>query len=126
MKEIKQIEQVVHSSSTNKTVIQKYINNPLLINKRKFDIRVFGLSQLMQGEYRGYFYKEGYIRTSSKEFSTDDIDNRFVHLTNDAIQKKASDYGKFEAGNKISYEDFAELLLKEKETDFEKTLLKQI
>jgi hypothetical protein len=31
-----------------------------------------------------------------------------VHLTNDAVQKKASDYGKFEAGNKLSYVEFQE------------------
>ena len=33
-----------------------------------------------------------------------------MHLTNDAIQKKAADYGKFETGNKISYEDFEAFL----------------
>ena len=31
-----------------------------------------------------------------------------MHLTNDAVQKKASDYGKFEAGNKLSYVEFQE------------------
>ena len=83
------------------------MHNPLLINRRKFDIRVFGLVQLMNGcEYRGYFYREGYLRTSCREFDIDNLDNRLVHLTNDAVQKKASDYGKFENGNKISYEDF--------------------
>ena len=29
-----------------------------------------------------------------------------IHLTNDAVQKKAEDYGKFEAGNKLSYIEF--------------------
>jgi len=33
-----------------------------------------------------------------------------VHLTNDAIQKKAEDYGKFENGNKLSYNDFQNYL----------------
>lgn len=73
-----------------KFVIQKYITNPLLIEKRKFDLRVFGVAQVLGGdsglrEFRGYFYKEGYLRTSSREFSIDDLDNRYVHLTNDAI-----------------------------------------
>jgi D-alanine-D-alanine ligase-like ATP-grasp enzyme len=31
-------------------------------------------------------------------------------LTNDAIQKHTDDYGKFEKGNKISYEDFQKYL----------------
>jgi len=25
-----------------------------------------------------------------------------IHLTNDAVQKKSEDYGKFESGNKVS------------------------
>lgn len=33
-----------------------------------------------------------------------------IHLTNDAVQKKAEDYGKYEAGNKLSYTDFQNYL----------------
>ena len=33
-----------------------------------------------------------------------------IHLTNDAVQKKSDDYGKYEKGNKISYEDFSKYL----------------
>ena len=32
-----------------------------------------------------YFYKEGYLRLSSEEFNLIDIENSFVHLTNNAI-----------------------------------------
>mmetsp|Transcript_33812 Transcript_33812/g.32894 ORF Transcript_33812/g.32894 Transcript_33812/m.32894 type:complete len:124 (-) Transcript_33812:20-391(-) len=33
-----------------------------------------------------------------------------IHLTNDAVQKKSDDYGKFEAGNKLSYLEFQNFL----------------
>jgi hypothetical protein len=33
-----------------------------------------------------------------------------MHLTNDAIQKKASDYGKFEKGNKVTFEEYQNFL----------------
>lgn len=36
--------------------------------------------------------------------------NRFIHLTNDAVQKYHEDYGKFEPGNKLSYADFQRYL----------------
>ena len=36
----------------------------------------------------------------------DDVQNRMVHLTNDAVQKNSPEYGKFEDGNKLSYADF--------------------
>ena len=53
---------------------------------------------------KGYWYPEGYIRTSSKDFSLKNL-NKFIHLTNDAVQKKDESYGKFERGNKIAFED---------------------
>jgi tubulin polyglutamylase TTLL1/tubulin monoglycylase TTLL3/8 len=34
------------------------------------------------------------------------VTNKFIHLTNDAIQKKSENYGKFEPGNKLSYNEF--------------------
>ncbi len=33
-----------------------------------------------------------------------------IHLTNDAVQKKCEDYGKFEPGNKLSFSDFQRYL----------------
>jgi hypothetical protein len=33
-----------------------------------------------------------------------------VHLTNDAIQKKGDEYGKFEKGNKVSFPEFEKYL----------------
>ena len=85
--------------------MQKYIHNPLLINKRKFDIRTYALMTSVFGCTRGYFYHEGYLRTSSREFSINNLSNKLVHLTNDAIQKKAEDYGKFENGYLIIEKD---------------------
>lgn len=58
-------------------------------------------------EFRGYLYKESYIRTSCRDYSMNSLENRFVHLTNDAIQKKSVDYGKYETGNKISQDEFS-------------------
>lgn len=82
------------------------MDNPLLINKRKFDIRWYVLVTAINGNLWGYWYKDGYIRTSWKEFSLKNVTNKFIHLTNDAIQKKADNYGKFEPGNKMSYTEF--------------------
>ena len=37
------------------------------------------------GNMKGYFYEEGYIRTSSYEFDLDNLSDRLIHLTNDAV-----------------------------------------
>jgi len=55
---------------------------------------------------KAYWFVDGYIRTSSKEFNLKNLNNKAIHLTNDAIQKKNDDYGKYETGNKLSYGDF--------------------
>lgn len=79
-----------------------------------------------EGTLRGWFYEEGYIRTSCKEFSMSQADNPYIHLTNDAIQKQSQDYGKFEAANKLSYSDFEKILIKEKDISFYNKILPQI
>ena len=37
------------------------------------------------GILKAYFYKEGYLRTSSKEYNLSNLHSRMVHLTNDAV-----------------------------------------
>jgi hypothetical protein len=39
----------------------------------------------INGYLKGYFYEEGYVRTSSQEFTLKNISNKMIHLTNDAI-----------------------------------------
>ncbi|CAD8165580.1 unnamed protein product [Paramecium pentaurelia] len=97
----------VHKNGIYKTfIVQLYIDRPLLYNKRKFDIRCYSMYVSINGNQKGYWYTEGYVRTSSKEFSMKNLTNKMIHLTNDAVQKKGEDYGKYEKGNKVSFEDF--------------------
>jgi Tubulin-tyrosine ligase family len=83
-------------------VVQKYLERPLLIRKRKFDIRLW---VLVNHEGKAFLFKEGYIRTSSYEFevSPESIDKLFIHLTNNAVQRFNENYGAFEEGNQLSY-----------------------
>ncbi|EGR34749.1 tubulin-tyrosine ligase family protein, putative [Ichthyophthirius multifiliis] len=100
-----------HENGRKKTyLIQKYIEKPFLFNKRKFDIRCYLLITTYNGLIKGYWYQEGYLRTSSKEFNLKNLENKFVHLTNDAIQKKSEEFGKFEIGNKLSFNEFQRYL----------------
>lgn len=74
---------------------------PFRINNRKFDIRCYLLVTTANGILKGYWYKHGYIRTSSAEYSLDNVEDEMIHLTNDAVQKKGTDYGKHEDNNKV-------------------------
>jgi tubulin--tyrosine ligase len=55
------------------------------------------------GIHKSYWFEEGYIRTSSTIFTLKNLSNKMIHLTNDAIQKKSEEYGKFEGGNKVLF-----------------------
>lgn len=76
-------------------ILQKYIENPLLYNKRKFDLRHYILITCINGSFKGYWYEEGYVRTSSAEFNLRPNKDSMIHLTNDAIQKNNPEYGKY-------------------------------
>jgi len=100
----------------------------MLIERRKFDLRVFALftAHAENKMMRGYFYNEGYLRTSCKEYDPTKLDNRLIHLTNDAVQKYSADYGKYESSNKLSYSEFEKILNKEKGISFYDFILPKI
>eukprot|EP01016_Furgasonia_blochmanni_P037068 TRINITY_DN4322_c0_g2_i2.p1 TRINITY_DN4322_c0_g2~~TRINITY_DN4322_c0_g2_i2.p1 ORF type:complete len:703 (+),score=53.72 TRINITY_DN4322_c0_g2_i2:194-2302(+) len=107
-------------------VVQKYIESPLLIEGRKFDVRVW---VLVDHEMNLYFFKEGYIRTSSEAFqlNAESIDNQFIHLTNNAVQKHSDSYGKFESGNQLPLSGLGEYLKKDKhQIDFNEKIVGRI
>ena len=55
----------------------------------KFDIRVWILIGSIK-PLQIYMYSEYYLRFSSVEFDLSDLDNKFIHLTNNAVQCKNS------------------------------------
>eukprot|EP01022_Parablepharisma_sp_SALTPOND_P020267 TRINITY_DN363_c0_g1_i1.p3 TRINITY_DN363_c0_g1~~TRINITY_DN363_c0_g1_i1.p3 ORF type:complete len:332 (-),score=38.28 TRINITY_DN363_c0_g1_i1:2954-3949(-) len=99
------VQTILMSVKSRTFVIQKYIERPMLIHDRKFDIRVW---VLVTHEMKVYFFKEGYIRTSSATYSIDSeaISKIDVHLTNNAVQKYCQQYGAFEDGNQLSFAQF--------------------
>lgn len=95
--------------NTSTVVVQTYIANPLLFHKRKFDIRCYAL--VLRSPYRVSFfwYSQGYARTCSFEYSPACKENLMVHLTNEAVQvKDPKNFGKFEPGNKVYYDQLDE------------------
>lgn len=72
-------------------IVQRYIERPLLIGGKKFDMRIYVLVTSYV-PLKAYVYREGFVRFSNTRFTTDRIEDSYVHLTNVAIQKKAPDY----------------------------------
>ena len=93
----------------NDIIVQKYLDNPLLYYKRKFDIRCF---VLLDSNLNVYFCREGHLKGCSELYDLDNT-NKFIHITNYSFQKNSSNFGKFEKGNEISYSDFKKFMVKE-------------
>jgi hypothetical protein len=93
-------------------VFQEYIPNPFLYKGRKFDIRVHFL---MTDEYDIYICNFGFVRVNSvpytQEFTGDWNIDKFVHITNHAIQKQHPNFGKnvkdFGEKNVLKLDDLA-------------------
>lgn len=88
-------------------IVQKYMEQPLLIDTRKFDIRAYSLVTHNQDLY---YYNEGYLRTSAVPYDLDNLEDKNIHLTNWAVQKKADNYGADEDANQMNFLQFQEYL----------------
>ena len=75
-------------------VVQRYLHKPFLIDKLKFDLRIYvmlvGVDPL-----RLYFFKEGLCSLATYEYipqTQSNLQNLFMHLTNYAINKQNENY----------------------------------
>lgn len=74
-------------------VVQRYLQFPLLIGGKKFDMRLYALVTNFS-PLKVFIYRRGFARFTNSRYSSNmqDIYNGFVHLTNVAIQKTAENY----------------------------------
>jgi tubulin polyglutamylase TTLL5 len=87
---INKLEEVVFSEPI---VMQKYIHNPFLLDGYKFDLRIYVLVTSIN-PLECFIYKEGFARVSTERYCNDveEINNKFVHLTNYSIQKDSAKF----------------------------------
>jgi tubulin polyglutamylase TTLL1 len=103
LKKINQLKKIVPGANLNAAfknfnmneiyVISRYIDNPLLIGGKKFDLRIYVLVTSYR-PIKAYLYDQGFGRFCNELYTSDvaEMDNMFVHLTNVAIQKYSEKY----------------------------------
>uniref|UniRef100_A0A1I8H9H2 Polyglutamylase complex subunit TTLL1 n=1 Tax=Macrostomum lignano TaxID=282301 RepID=A0A1I8H9H2_9PLAT len=86
-------------SAKDTYVISKYIENPLLIGGKKFDLRIYVLVTSFR-PLKAYLYQLGFCRFCTVKYtpSSQDLDNMFAHLTNVSIQKHGNEYNAVHGG----------------------------
>jgi tubulin polyglutamylase TTLL4 len=77
-----------------KVLVQEYIDNPYLLQQRKFDLRIYVLVTSFE-PLRAYTFEQGLARFATQPYeppSADDVGERCAHLTNYSINKKEGDF----------------------------------
>ncbi|XP_037872971.1 polyglutamylase complex subunit TTLL1 [Bombyx mori] len=97
-----------HPQLSNKEsyVISRYIDNPLLIGGKKFDLRLYVLVTSFR-PLKAYLFRHGFCRFCTVKYDTSvtELDNMYVHLTNVSVQKHGGDYNSLHGG-KMSIQNF--------------------
>lgn len=68
-------------------VVQKYIENPLLVKRRKFDIRQWVIITDWN-PLTIWFYEDSYVRFAAVDYNELDFENKYIHLTNNCVSSK--------------------------------------
>ncbi|XP_074660059.1 polyglutamylase complex subunit TTLL1-like isoform X2 [Tubulanus polymorphus] len=86
-------------SAKDMYVISRYIENPLLIGGKKFDLRLYVLVTSFR-PLKCYLYRLGFCRFCTVKYNANvnELDNMFVHLTNVSIQKHGDEYNAIHGG----------------------------
>lgn len=84
---ISSFDEVPRGAGSAPCLVQQYIQNPLLIDGYKWDLRIY-VAVTSINPLRIYVYEEGLCRFASEKYDTSDLKNVFSHLTNYSINKK--------------------------------------
>ena len=109
------IEQSLSATNDSGLIVQKYIENPLIISNRKFDIRQWVLVTSINPLVI-WMWKEPYVRFGAEDYKMDDLNNIYSHLTNNSIAKHSKQFKKetkFE-GDMWTCNDFKKFLNEER------------
>ena len=71
-------------------MVSRYINNPHLLNKHKYDLRLYVLVTSFD-PLKIYLYNDGLVRFATEKYSNANksLKKRYVHLTNYSVNKNA-------------------------------------
>ncbi|KAJ3309257.1 putative tubulin polyglutamylase ttll1 [Boothiomyces sp. JEL0838] len=88
-----------YANGRDSYVVSKYIDNPLLIGSKKFDLRLYVLVTCWK-PLIAYKHELGFARFCAVKYNMDaeELDNNFMHLTNVSIQKYGDDYNEINGG----------------------------
>jgi len=86
-------DKLENDSLDGKYIVQKYIENPLLVNNHKVSIRNYWLVMTSNSmPLKAYMYPEGTAKVCTEPYDLKDLDNMSSHLTNTFQNKDRASY----------------------------------
>ena len=95
------------SSIPKRCLISKYISNPFLIEKKKFDLRLYVLIT-SYNPLKIYLYNEGLVRFASEEYDCEDISTAAIK-DDDDVGKENCENAQNTRKNEANYSKFKHL-----------------
>ena len=94
LKDINELKDLIKKSKEENTIpdlINRYLDKPHLINKKKYDLRIYVLVTSFS-PLKIYLYQNGLVRFATEDYRQGDYDNIYVHVTNYSINKNNINY----------------------------------
>ena len=94
LKDMNELKELIKKSKEENTIpdlISRYLDKPHLINKKKYDLRIYVLVASFS-PLRIYLYYNGLVRFATEEYQQGNYDNIYIHITNYSINKNNSNY----------------------------------
>lgn len=81
------LSEIPQTNNNHNYVVSQYIDNPLLLNGYKFDMRIY-VAITCVNPLRLYIYEEGLARFATQKYDNVGTTSKYMHLTNYSINKK--------------------------------------
>ena len=91
---VKKFSDLPKGAFHNEYLVQRYIDNPLLVDKKKFDLRLYVLIKGVD-PVESYLCDEGIARFCTHNYKKPDhlnIKDVFMHITNYSLNKNSAKY----------------------------------
>ena len=98
MNELKELIKKSRDENSIPDLISRYLDKPHLINKKKYDLRIYVLVASFS-PLRIYLYYNGLVRFATEEYQQGNYDNIYIHITNYSINKNNINYKSNEKSN---------------------------
>ena len=91
MNELKELIKKSRDENAIPDLISRYLDKPHLINKKKYDLRIYVLVASFS-PLRIYLYYNGLVRFATEDYQKGNYDNIYIHITNYSINKNNTNY----------------------------------